>query len=340
MADEHKLFVGKLPTDITEEELRIVFNTYGKVQNVHIMSKGRPDDDRGPRFACAFVYYNSDEACKAAIQVLDNIYKIREDARDPIHVSFALAGGDKGGNRGRRDDRDNDRRDDRDRDRSRGRGGYDRGPPPRDHYDHYDHYGKGGKGGGYDRGGYGGPPERGGYPDRGGYPPHHEPYRDSWGPGRDEGYGRSRYNDRSRHDDYDRGYGKEKGGNSRGGDRGGDYISGSSKLYVANLPSDIQQEAMEMVFSTYGRIEDIKIMTGRSKSGQACAFVKYSTPNEARIAIAAMERGYEIRPGEGDILVKSADPDSKDRGRDGRDGGKGGGKDRDRDRDRDRGRPY
>ena len=37
----------------------------------------------------------------------------------------------------------------------------------------------------------------------------------------------------------------------------------------------------------------------RSKSGQACAFVRYSNQVEANNAIAAMAQGYEIRPGEG-----------------------------------------
>lgn len=343
MSDEHKLFVGKLPIDITDEELRIVFNTYGKVQNVHIMSKGRPGDHDGPRFACAFVYYDTNEACKAAIQVLDNIYKIREDARDPIHVSYALAGGGKGdkgdrGGRDRRDDRDRDDRDgrgrddyrdrDRGRDRSRDRGGYDRGPPPRDHYDHYDPYGKGKGGYAPDRGYGGGSSYGGSYPDRGHAPSYPDQYRggghDSWHNGGGRGRG---------HDDYDRGYGRDKGGDSRSG---GSYDSGSSKLYVANLPNDITNEAMDMVFSTYGRVEDIHIMTGRSKSGKACAFVRYTTPSAAQIAISALAQGYEIRPGEGEILVKSADPDSRRDGK-GKGGEKGG---RDRSRDRDRSRPY
>lgn len=78
------------------------------------------------------------------------------------------------------------------------------------------------------------------------------------------------------------------------------------KIYAENLPADISKDALETVFSTYGRVEDIHIMTGRAKSGQSAAFILYGRSSDARSAIAAMEQGYEIRPGEGNISVKIA----------------------------------
>lgn len=162
--------------------------------------------------------------------------------------------------------------------------------------------------GGYDRNG----PDRGGSHDRG-------------------GYDRGNF-DRSSDRGKDRGGKGGPGGGARDGPPG-------AKLYVGNLPGDITREAIDMVFSTYGRVDDIHIMTGRSRSGQSCAFVTYTSAGEAKTAISAMQAGYEIRPGEGTILVKHADEKGH------RDGGGGGG-DRGGDRGRDRGgdgdryRPY
>merc|ERR1712129_351846 len=96
-----------------------------------------------------------------------------------------------------------------------------------------------------------------------------------------------------------------------GAPKGGGKGVPGAKLYVGNLPADISREAIEMVFRTYGQTVDIHVMQGRAKSGQSCAFVSYATPDMARMAIAAMEGGYEIRPGEGNIVVRYADASSR-----------------------------
>jgi hypothetical protein len=88
---------------------------------------------------------------------------------------------------------------------------------------------------------------------------------------------------------------------------------GGSKLFVGNLPTDIQEEAIKMVFSTYGNVTNIHIMAGKSKSGQSCAFVEYSSPMEAETAILTLHEKYEIRPGAGNILVKHATNSSRPR---------------------------
>ena len=99
MATETKLFIGNLPLDIREDELRDVFSTYGKVLGVRIMrpaegarwSARRNQKKAASNPTCATLRYEHHQACKDAIEVLDNSYRIREDAREPIHVSFALA---------------------------------------------------------------------------------------------------------------------------------------------------------------------------------------------------------------------------------------------------------
>lgn len=262
--DDRKLFVGKLPQDIHEDEIRMIFNTYGNTTDVHLMDQGRqqPGQDR-----CAFVTFDSAESAKVAMQVLNGVYKFREDARDPINVGIAVRRGKGGG-------------------KDKGPGGpgsYDRMPPPG--------YDRGPPG--YDRGfgggkGYGGP--MGG---KGGF----DPRFDRGPPPMDRGYGGPPRG-------YDRGP-PPRDFDGKGGRKGN--APPGCKLYVGNLPGDIQRDAIDMVFSNYGQISDIHIMNGRAKNGQSCAFVIYSNPSEAKTAIAAISTGYEIRPGDGNIFVKYAD---------------------------------
>lgn len=108
---------------------------------------------------------------------------------------------------------------------------------------------------------------------------------------------------------FDRGFGGDKG-------KGGGGRNFGTKIYVANLPPDINRDALEYVFGMYGRITDLHVMSGRSKTGQGCAFVTYLDALEARRCIAAMAQGYEIRPGDGELLVKYADGhESKGKGK-------------------------
>eukprot|EP00419_Tripos_fusus_P027896 CAMPEP_0172724088 /NCGR_PEP_ID=MMETSP1074-20121228/85140_1 /TAXON_ID=2916 /ORGANISM="Ceratium fusus, Strain PA161109" /LENGTH=348 /DNA_ID=CAMNT_0013550451 /DNA_START=81 /DNA_END=1127 /DNA_ORIENTATION=+ len=338
--DERKLFVGKLPQDIHEDEIRMIFNTYGRTSDVHLMSQNQqqPGQDR-----CAFVTYETTEAAKVAQQVLNGVYKFREDAEEPINVGPAFRRGGKG-------DKGKGRNDGYGRN-DRGKGDYDRGPPPRGGYDRgppagydrappmdrgYDRgyeqpsfdrgfdrgYDRGNDRGyekpGYDRGGKGGYRDNGPYErfDRGGGKG--APYNRGKGPDFDRGFDRS----------YDRGCG---GGYDRGpppreydrgppprevdAGKGGKQSSGGGcKLYIGNLPADITKDAVDMVFGTYGRVVDIHIMNARAKNGQSCAFVVYTNSTEAKTCMAAMQQGYEIRPGEGNIFVKHADEAKGEKG--------------------------
>lgn len=350
--DPRKVFVAKLPEDIKEDEIRYIFSTYGRVDEVVILSNS---NGRGGQRA-GFVIYETEDAARAAVQVLDNVYRFREESREAIHVSIAKprgSGGGKGKDRGGdsyRDDRD-DRggrqpvrggdsyRDDRGGPRGGdgyGKGGHSRGQGDRyddrfnDRYDdrrdgprfndRYDDrrddrndrrdVGKGRDNGSYasrDRGYDRGPSDHGRNYDRG---------------GNDRDYDRGRHDGKGgnfdRQRDFDRP--REQGSGSSGGRKGESGAPGT-KLYVGNLPSDILKEDLEQVFGHYGRLDDVHIMTGRSKSGQASAFVRYSTASEAKDCIAAMDQGYEIRPGEGEILVKLADG-AAGKGQKGRDGGR------------------
>lgn len=84
------------------------------------------------------------------------------------------------------------------------------------------------------------------------------------------------------------------------------------KLYVGNLPADISQEELNAAFRAYGKVEDLKVMQGRSRrTGQSCAFVVYSNTLEAEECIKQMDQ-FVMRHGDGCITVKYADDqDSK-----------------------------
>lgn len=264
--DERKLFVGKLPPDVTEDEIRLIFNTYGRTTDVHLMDASKQQPGQG---RVAFVSYDSRTCAQTAMQVLNGVYRFREDARDPINVSVAKPRN--GGGRGKASSRSRERERSRSRDGPGGAGGY------------YDMMAQRGGCGGVDPRlaaygaygaypfGFGGPPAGGG-----GYPG----FDPRGGPNMDK---------------------DRKGGGK------GPHGPPGSKIYVSNLPRDISRQALEMVFGVYGQVLDSYIMSGRSKTtGQSCAFVWYSNEREARTAIAAMDAGYEIRPGEGNIIVKEA----------------------------------
>mmetsp|Transcript_56713 Transcript_56713/g.105006 ORF Transcript_56713/g.105006 Transcript_56713/m.105006 type:complete len:237 (-) Transcript_56713:80-790(-) len=228
MSDAKKLFVGRLPADIREDEIQYVFGTYGQVNDVHVLPGTNSSGLKG-----GFVVYESVESASAAIKVLDNVYKFRPEARDAIRVSVAKPKGGGGGPGPGFED--------------------DRGPPPQ-------------------------------------HMPMHTPMHSEPTQSFDFGGGASSSKP------------KKLGGTP------------GPKLYVGNLPADITEHALQYVFSTYGVVTDIHIMTGRSKSGQSSAFVNYSNQQEASTCLAALEGGYEIRPGEGFITARYADDQQPPRG--------------------------
>eukprot|EP00927_Polykrikos_kofoidii_P014336 TRINITY_DN16279_c0_g1_i1.p1 TRINITY_DN16279_c0_g1~~TRINITY_DN16279_c0_g1_i1.p1 ORF type:complete len:349 (-),score=66.55 TRINITY_DN16279_c0_g1_i1:216-1193(-) len=312
-ADGYKLFVGGLPRDITPEELQAVFPTYGEVVSVHVVPSSAEKSKTG--HCCAFVIYKTKEAAEDAISVLDGKYKIREgEGVQPIHVSwprpkdFAGKGKVDMGFKGKGDGFG-----------CKGKGGCG-GPGYGGPANSWDNSWKGGGGGwqqsswggdrgwqqgGWDNGGWGG--DKGGWGgDKGGWGGD----KGGWGCEKGKGqYGGGKGGGA----DYFGGYGGGKGcdhgkaskgwSKDGGGGCGGDGLE-AGKLFVGNLPGDINEESMKYVFDNYGKVLKIHIMSGRAKSGQACAFVEYGSQPEAETAIATLHDKYEIRPGDGPILVK------------------------------------
>eukprot|EP00913_Durusdinium_trenchii_P023973 g22514.t1 len=151
--DGYKLFVGSLPADCTSEELHAVFSTYGVVTHVHVMN---PHPRSGQR--CAFVFYTTKAAGDDACKVLDNQYRIRTDAAQPI---------------------------------------------------------------------------------------------------------------------VDSGFDAAANGDCEDGPRRSDPPEDGHKLFVGNLPADLSEEELRLVFGTYGEVVHCHIMSIHPKSGLRCAFVYY-----------------------------------------------------------------
>jgi len=99
------------------------------------------------------------------------------------------------------------------------------------------------------------------------------------------------------------------------------------RLYVGNLPYDVDSSSLEQMFAPHGTIVSAEViedrMTNRSKG---FGFVEMGTDDEARAAISALNgQDHGGRP----LTVSEAKPRAA---RDGYGGGGGGGRDRGRDR--------
>mmetsp|Transcript_782 Transcript_782/g.1672 ORF Transcript_782/g.1672 Transcript_782/m.1672 type:complete len:519 (+) Transcript_782:50-1606(+) len=276
-----KVFVGGLPPDITQDEVLQVFSTYGEVQKIHLFEPHSVN-----KLVAGFVFYKSAEAADDAIKLLDGQYKIREDAAAPITVKWAKKDTKGGGGGG--SDWDG---------KSHPYGGKGGGGGKAPHWqdDRWGHsngdwhgqaYGGGapggeGWGGGnwHGGGGYGGAPWGGGAEDA------------SWGGknGHYQGKGQA-------------------GGGGKGSEKGD-----KNRLFVGNLPQDITEDALTYVFGMYGKVDNIYIMAGKSKSGQSCAFINYTDASEAETAVLTLHDKYEIRPGQGPIVVKVANARDRQR---------------------------
>lgn len=282
--ERYKIFCGSLPSDCTQEDLMTVFSTYGTPTDIHLMA-GKSTSGQ----CCAFIVYDSHDAAESAIKSLDGIYSMREDGSGPVRVSWARPQNDRGG-----------------------------APPPQRTHTPAAQQVVGHAPPQHHQPVLVAPPSQR-------YQQHHQPVviqprhvgppigalvAPAYHAGPPSGSGRSS----SVPPWHEAGHGGG-GGGYHGAvppppppDPG--IMKQKTKLFVGNLPSDIQEEAINIVFSHYGTVTNIYIMTGKAKSGQACAFVEYSAPIEAETAVLTLHEKYEIRQGDGPILVKYAQPGS------------------------------
>ena len=96
------------------------------------------------------------------------------------------------------------------------------------------------------------------------------------------------------------------------------------KLYVGNLSYDIDNAALEKMFSEYGTVDDAKVIMDRDTNrSKGFGFVEMSSSSEAQAAMTALD-GKEV--GDRALKVNEAKPrESSGRGGRGGHGGYGGG---------------
>eukprot|EP00427_Karlodinium_veneficum_P021097 CAMPEP_0169109364 /NCGR_PEP_ID=MMETSP1015-20121227/25927_1 /TAXON_ID=342587 /ORGANISM="Karlodinium micrum, Strain CCMP2283" /LENGTH=430 /DNA_ID=CAMNT_0009171059 /DNA_START=52 /DNA_END=1344 /DNA_ORIENTATION=+ len=321
---ENKLFVGSLPTECTEEELRIVFGTYGEVTGVKLME---PNSASGQR--AAFVMYAQRESAEDAIQVLHEIYKIRADAEKPIIVRWAHDKS-KGGGKGK---------DSKGSDRSWGNNRSDDWNSSNSSWGNSSRGNDSGQSN--DRSSSGNSWQDKSWQDKSDKSWQGNSWQDSrqdsrqdksWSNNSQSNSWQSKTDSSWQSNNDKNSSWQSNDWNSRGGSSGGydnnqgwDKSSGNSsygksggsgkgdgdgkKLFVGNLPQDIEESAVRYVFGTYGKVANVHIMSTKpTDRGSVAAFVEYENAEEAATAISSLDGKYEIRQGHGELQVKVARP--------------------------------
>jgi len=107
-----------------------------------------------------------------------------------------------------------------------------------------------------------------------------------------------------------------------------DEDSVSMKLYVGNLPYTTSEEDLRNLFSQYGNVESVAVITDRETGrSKGFGFVEFADDNEAKSAITALS-GQEFSGRA--LTVNEARPKTGGGGGGGGRGGYGGGGGRDR----------
>jgi RNA recognition motif-containing protein len=92
-----RIYVGNLSYQAGEQDLRELFETYGEVTEVHVVT----DRDSGRSRGFAFVEMPAEDEAKSAIEALDQKDHMGRDLR--VNEAQPRKGGNrKGGNRGSR----------------------------------------------------------------------------------------------------------------------------------------------------------------------------------------------------------------------------------------------
>merc|ERR1719507_1979947 len=96
------------------------------------------------------------------------------------------------------------------------------------------------------------------------------------------------------------------------------------KLYVASLPSDIEEEELRKVFGFYGRLADVFINRPSERRSERSAFIRYEEPDAALAAQLVLSEMYKFRKDDQQcIMVSPASANPRGAKGCGKDGGGG-----------------
>ena len=87
------------------------------------------------------------------------------------------------------------------------------------------------------------------------------------------------------------------------------------KLFVGNLPYNIDEFLLRSVFEPYGPVVEVVLLPAKSQRGYRCAFVSYQDEERAGAALA-LNQEYKFHPSDAEaIVVRWAERDPSKRRR-------------------------
>mmetsp|Transcript_53669 Transcript_53669/g.138736 ORF Transcript_53669/g.138736 Transcript_53669/m.138736 type:complete len:256 (-) Transcript_53669:386-1153(-) len=94
-----------------------------------------------------------------------------------------------------------------------------------------------------------------------------------------------------------------------------------NKLFVGGCPPGSNEQQLRELFGKHGVVEEVFVMKGGSRSGMACAFVRFTTQEMAQEAITAIHGQQKLPDASEPLVVRWADAPGS-RKRDAREGGR------------------
>jgi len=105
----------------------------------------------------------------------------------------------------------------------------------------------------------------------------------------------------------------------------GSEPNSENKLFVGGCPPGSGEEELRQIFEKYGLVEEVFVMRGGSRSGMACAFIRFQAQDMAQSAIDAIHGQVTLPKSAEPLVVRWADaPGSRRRDFRERKGGRGG----------------